>query len=72
MQLSTIPLSIISTVPLVFSAVISARENAKATQSSRLTDVAGKVLVCTFTKMTSQRRGETSTQYIGVSLSGFL
>ena len=72
MQLSTIPLSIIDTVPIVFSAVISACENAKDTQSSWLTDVAGKVLVCTFTKITSWRRGETSAQYIGVSVSGFL
>lgn len=56
-----IPISIIGPVPIVFCAIISVCENAKNTQSSWLTDVAGKVLLCTFTKITPRRRGETST-----------
>lgn len=55
------PVSIIGPIPIVFCAIISDCENAKNTQSSWLTDVAGKVLLCTFTKTTPRRRGETST-----------
>lgn len=43
MQLSATPLSITGIVPIVFSAVISACEYAKDTESSWLSDVAGKV-----------------------------
>jgi len=72
MQLAMLPLSTIGTVPIVFSAVISGCENAKYTQSSRLTAAGGKVLVCTFAKITFGRRGETSTPCVGVGVSGFL
>lgn len=40
----------LSPVPTAFCAIIFACENAKNTQSSWLTDVVGKVLLCTFTK----------------------
>lgn len=60
-QLSMIPLSIFGTVCIGFYAVISACENDKDTQSAWLTHNAGKVLVCTFAKITFWSRGETST-----------